>query len=73
MDLLNADSLVYPEFVPDVDNYFRPNCMYLNVENVTDYVNGISLSILMLNIRSCCKNLANLFQLFVIFFLILRV
>ena len=56
MDVITTDSFNYPEFIPDVDNYFKPNCMYLNVENLSDYVNGVSLSILMLNIRSCCKN-----------------
>ena len=56
MDVLTAASLNYPEFIPDIDNYFKQNCMYLNVENLSNYVNGVSLSILMLNIRSCCKN-----------------
>ena len=42
--------------------------MYLNVENVTDYVNGISLSILMLNIRSCCKNFDQFILTFCNFF-----
>ena len=46
----------YPEFVPEVENYVRPYCHYLNVECLSHYVNGIYLSILMLNIRSCCKN-----------------
>ena len=46
----------YPEFDPDVDNYVRPNCKYMNVECLSDFINGISLTILMLNIRSCNKN-----------------
>ena len=56
MDVLTGDFCNYPEFIPDVDNYLQPNCRYLNVEYLSDIVNGISLSILMLNIRSCCKN-----------------
>lgn len=46
----------YPEFIPEVDNYVQPNCQYLSVEGLSHYINGVSLSILMLNIRSCCKN-----------------
>ena len=56
MDEVTGDFLNYPEFIPDVDNYLQPNCRYLNVEYLSDFVNGITLSILMLNIRSCCKN-----------------
>ena len=56
MDVLTGDFCNYPEFIPDVDNYLQPNCRYLNVEYLSDIVNGISLSILMLNIRRCCKN-----------------
>ena len=56
MHVLAADSLDYPEFIPDIDNYIKPNCRYLDIECISEYVNGVSLSILMLNIRSCCKN-----------------
>ena len=56
MNVLNAEYFDYPEFIPDVDDYLHPNFRYLNVDNLSDFVNGVSLSIFMLNIRSCCKN-----------------
>ena len=46
----------YPEYNPDVNNYVRPNFRYMNVECLSDFINGSSLTILMLNIRSCNKN-----------------
>ena len=46
----------FPEFNPDVDNYVRPNCKYMDVECLSNFINGISLTILMLNIRSRNKN-----------------
>ena len=56
MDDVFENSFNYPEFFPEVDNYVQPHCQYLNVECLSHYINGISLSIIMLNIRSCCKN-----------------
>ena len=49
----------YPEYVPDLENYVRPNCTYLNVDDLYQLVCGLSLSIFMLNIRSCKKNFDN--------------
>ena len=49
----------YPEYVPDLDNYIVPNCSYLNVEDLHTLICGLSLSILMFNIRSCKKNFDN--------------
>ena len=55
-----ADAFVdYPEYVPDVDNYILPNCSYLDVDDLYQFICGLSLSILMLNIRSCRKNFDN--------------
>ena len=51
--------LDYPEYVPDLENYVKPNCSYLNVEDLYQFVCGLSLSIFMLNIRSCKKNFDN--------------
>ena len=56
MDVSIVDTFNFPEFIPDIENYVHTNCRYMNVENLSDYVNGVSMSILMLNIRSCCKN-----------------
>lgn len=56
MDELRDVFVDYPEFIPDVDDYIRPNCKYANVECLSDFINGIPLTILMLNIRSCNKN-----------------
>ena len=56
----------YPEYVPDVDNYVSTNCSYVNVENLSQIICSLSLSIFMLNIRSCRKNfdhfIANFFH-----------
>ena len=49
----------YPEFFPDIDNYVSPNCIYLNVDDLSPFICSLSLSILMLNIRSCKKNFDN--------------
>ena len=46
----------YPEYAPDIDNYVSPNCSYLNVDDLSPFICSMSLSILMLNIRSCKKN-----------------
>ena len=46
----------FPEFVPDVENSVPSNCSYACVEAVSPLICGLSLSILMLNIRSCKKN-----------------
>ena len=46
----------YPVYVPDIDNYVSPNCSYVNVEDLSPFICSLSLSILMLNIRSCKKN-----------------
>ena len=46
----------YPEFVPDLENYVSPNCVYLNADDLSPLICSLSLSILMLNIRSCKKN-----------------
>ena len=56
MDELFDNSLNYLEFTPAVDIYIQPNCQYLNAECLSPIIDSISLSILMLNIRSCCKN-----------------
>ena len=34
-----------PEYVPDLENYVKPNCSYLNVEDLYQFVCGLSLSI----------------------------
>ena len=57
MDGVTAAAFVdYPEYVPDLDNYVQPNCSYLSVEDLYHYICSLSLSIFMLNIRSCKKN-----------------
>ena len=56
MDELRDVLSDYPEFSPDVDNYVRQNCRYIDVECLANLVNGISLTILLFNIRSCNKN-----------------
>ena len=56
----------YPEYVPDIDNFVSPKCSYVNVEDLSPFICTLSLSILMLNIRSCKKNfdhfIANFFN-----------
>ena len=49
----------FPEYVPNIENYVAPNCMYLNVDDLSPFICSLSLSILMLNIRSCKKNFDN--------------
>ena len=56
MDELREIFSDYPEFSPDVDNYVRQNCRYMNVEYLSNFINGVSLTILLFNIRSCNKN-----------------
>ena len=56
MDELREIYSDYPEFSPDVDNYVRQNCRYMNVEYLSNFINGVSLTILLFNIRSCNKN-----------------
>lgn len=56
MNGLADDLLDYPEFVPDVENYVPSNCNYMNVEELSYLIFGVSLSILIINIRSCRKN-----------------
>ena len=53
------DFLIYPEYVPDIENYVAPNCMYLNVDDLSPFICSLSLSILMLNIRSLRRNFDN--------------
>ena len=52
----DLDFVNYPEYVPDIENYVAPNCVYLNVDDLSPLVCSLSLSILMLNIRSIKKN-----------------
>ena len=54
-----TDIADFPEYVPNIENYVAPNCMYLNVDDLSPFICGLSLSILMLNIRSCKKNFDN--------------
>ena len=54
----------YPEFIPDIDNFVKPNCQYLNVDCLSQYINGISMYILMVNIRSCSKNFDDFISVF---------
>ena len=56
MDGLSDVTCDYPEFVPDVDDYLPSSCSYMNVECLSNIINGVSLTILLLNIRSCRKN-----------------
>ena len=46
----------YPEFDPDLENYVPPNCSYMCVDELSPFIFGVSLSILMINIRSCRRN-----------------
>lgn len=64
MDVLFDDSFSYPEFNPGIDNFVRPNCHYLNVDCLSHFINGISMSILMINIRSCSKNFDHFVSVF---------
>ena len=59
MDAVPVDFADYPEFIPDLDNNFSSNCVYLNVDDLSPYICCLSLSICMLNIRSCKKNFDN--------------
>ena len=54
----------FPEYVPDVVNYVAPNCVYLNVDDLSPFICSLSLSILMLNIRSLKKNFDNFIATF---------
>ena len=56
MDAVPVEFADYPEFVPDLENNFSSNCVYLDVDNLSPYICSLSLSICMLNIRSCRKN-----------------
>ena len=58
------NSFNYPEFNPEVENFEKPNCHYLNVDCLSRYVDGISMSILMINIRSCSKNFDQFISVF---------
>ena len=57
-----TDSAVFTEFsdlpvyTPDLENYVSPNCNFIDANNLYPYVSGLSLSILMLNIRSIKRN-----------------
>ena len=59
MAAIQDDFVDYPDYVPDFDNQFSPNCMYVNVEDLSPYICSLSLSICMLNIRSCKKNFSD--------------
>ena len=59
MDTIADDIADYPEFVPDLENYVSPCCTYLNADDLSPFVCSLSLSIFMLNIRSCMKNFNN--------------
>ena len=54
----------YPEYFPDIDNYIVPNCSYLDVEDLYPLICTLSLSILVVNIRSCKKNFDNFISSF---------
>ena len=41
-----------PVFTPDIDNFVPPKCDYLEVKNLYPLITGLSLSILLFNIRS---------------------
>ena len=49
----------YPEFVPDLVNYVSPSCLYLSADDLSPFIDSLSLSLLMINIRSCRKNFDN--------------
>ena len=46
----------FPEYEPDIDNYVNPNSSYLDVDDLSPYICSLSLSVLLINIRSCKKN-----------------
>ena len=50
---------VYPEYVPDLENYIPASCTYVGVDELSTLISSLSLSIFMLNIRSCFKNFNN--------------
>ena len=56
MDIMSEVFADYPEYFPDLECYSPPNCTYMNVDNLHPYICSLSLSILMLNIRSLKKN-----------------
>ena len=66
MEAVSNDFADYPEFVPDLENYDPPICSYLNVDDLSPYICSLSLSICMLNIRSCKKILIILLLTFYI-------
>ena len=45
-----------PVFDPQVDNFVPPRCDYIQTENLCSFISGLSLSILLLNIRSQKRN-----------------
>ena len=60
MESVADDFVGYPEYVPDIDNYIIPNCSYLNVDGLYPFICSLSLSVLMLNIRSAKRTLTTL-------------
>ena len=53
---------VCPEYVPDLENYIPAGCTYIGVDELSTLISSLSLSIFMLNIRSCFKNFNNFFS-----------
>ena len=50
---------VYPEYAPDLENYIPASCTYVGDDELFTLISSLSLSIFMLNIRSCFKNFDN--------------
>ena len=59
-----------PVFTPDLENYVAPKCNYIDVDKLYPYISGLSLSILLLNIRSLKRNFNGFFCLNFIIILI---
>ena len=55
---------MYPEYIPNVDNYVPVDCKFYDLDNFLPFISMTSLNILMLNIRSCRKN----FNMFLAYF-----
>ena len=54
-----ADLPDYTTFTPDIEYFISPYCRYLNVDALSPLICGISLSVLMQNVRSCKRNFDN--------------
>ena len=53
---IDLSSDVYPEFVPDVDDYVPVNCKYYDFDTCLPFLSVASFNIIMFNIRSCKRN-----------------